>query len=99
MSLRHPAYNASKGAVRSLTKNVAVQNAKENIRTNSIHPGLVKTFMMDGDTRSAVECDPLLRLGRFAEPLETSSAALSLASQASSYTRGTDRVIDAGLTA
>jgi len=99
VSLGYPAYNASKGAVRILTKNVAVQYAKENIRVNSIHPGVIKTAMMDGDTRPAEEWDRLIPLGRFAEPIEVAYGALFLASDESSYMTGSELVIDGGFTA
>ena len=45
VALGFPAYNASKGAVRVFTKNVAVEYAKDNVRVNSIHPGIIKTRM------------------------------------------------------
>ncbi len=72
-------YNASKGAVRLLTKAVAIQQAKEGIRVNSIHPGSVATPMTK--TRQA---DPELRLtqsriplGRVAQPEEVACEVLS----------------------
>ncbi|MFB3053536.1 MAG: SDR family NAD(P)-dependent oxidoreductase, partial [Dehalococcoidia bacterium] len=43
----HPAYNASKGAVRTFTKSIAIQYAKDNIRCNSVHPGPIDTPMAD----------------------------------------------------
>ena len=99
VSLGYPAYNASKGAVRLLTKNVAIQYARENIRVNSIHPGVIKTSMMDGDTRAAEDWDRMIPLGRFAEAIEVAYGALFLASDESSYMTGSELVIDGGFTA
>ena len=99
ISLGYPAYNASKGAVRLLTKNVAIRFADQNIRVNSIHPGVINTAMMDGDTRSDEDWDRLIPLGRFAEPVEVAYGALFLASDESSFMTGSELVIDGGFTA
>ena len=99
VSLGYPAYNASKGAVRLLTKNVAIQYADQNIRINSIHPGVINTTMMDGDTRSDEDWDRLIPLGRFAEPIEVAYGVLFLASDESSFMTGSELVIDGGFTA
>ena len=99
VSLGYPAYNASKGAVRLLTKNVAIQYADQNIRINSIHPGVINTAMMDGDTRSDEDWDRLIPLGRFAEPIEVAYGVLFLASDESSFMTGSELVIDGGFTA
>ena len=99
VSLGYPAYNASKGAVRLLTKNVAIQYSQQNIRVNSIHPGVINTDMMAGDTRSDEDWDRLIPLGRFAEPIEVAYGALFLASDESSYMTGSELIIDGGFTA
>ena len=99
VSLGYPAYNASKGAVRLLTKNVAIRFAQQNIRVNSIHPGVINTAMMDGDTRSDEDWDRMIPLGRFAEPIEVANGALFLASEESSFMTGSELVIDGGFTA
>ena len=99
VSLGYPAYNASKGAVRLLTKNVAIQYSQQNIRVNSIHPGVINTDMMAGDTRSDEDWDRLIPLGRFAEPIEVAYGALFLASDESSFMTGSELVIDGGFTA
>ena len=99
VSLGYPAYNASKGAVRLLTKNVAIRYADKNIRVNSIHPGVINTAMMDGDTRSDEDWDRMIPLGRFAEPIEVAYGALFLASEESSFMTGSELVIDGGFTA
>ncbi len=99
VSLGYPAYNASKGAVRIITKTVAIEYADQNIRVNSIHPGVINTAMMDGDTRSDEDWDRLIPLGRFAEPIEVAYGALFLASEESSFMTGAELVIDGGFTA
>ena len=99
VSLGYPAYNASKGAVRIITKTVAIEYAQQNIRVNSIHPGVINTDMMGGDTRSAEDWDRMIPLGRFAEPIEVAYGALFLASDESSFMTGSELVIDGGFTA
>ena len=99
VSLGYPAYNASKGAVRIITKTVAIEYADKNIRVNSIHPGVINTDMMGGDTRSDEDWDRMIPLGRFAEPVEVAYGALFLASDESSFMTGSELVIDGGFTA
>jgi NAD(P)-dependent dehydrogenase (short-subunit alcohol dehydrogenase family) len=99
ISLGYPAYNASKGAVRIFTKNVAVEYAKENIRVNSIHPGVIKTAMMDGDARTEADWYDLIPIGRWADPIEVAYGVLFLASDEASYITGSELVIDGGFTA
>jgi cyclopentanol dehydrogenase len=98
----HPAYNASKGAVRLLTKSTAIQYAKEGIRVNSVHPGGTITPMTE-----ARRSDPDVYKGgvypnpmaRWAEPEEIAYGVLFLASDESSYMTGSELVIDGGYTA
>ena len=98
----HPGYNASKGAVRILTKTTAVQYAKDGIRANSVHPGSITTPMTeqrkkDPDYfRRAIERTPL---GRYGEPDDVAYGVLFLASDESSYMTGSELVIDGGDTA
>ena len=93
------AYNASKGAVRLLTKSTAVQYAAENIRVNSVHPGPTETDMLDvffreEGTREARAADtPIPRLGK---PEDIAYGVLFLASDESSYMTGAELVIDGG---
>ncbi len=97
-----PVYNASKGAVRLLTKSTAIQYAREGIRANSVHPGSVAT-----DMNAARRADPVQRqrsldnipLGRIAEPEEIAYAVLFLASDESSFMTGSELVIDGGFSA
>ena len=96
------AYNASKGAVRLLTKSTAVQHAAENIRANSVHPGPIETDMLDlvfpedGMREARALNIPLGRMGR-AE--DVAKGVLFLASDESSYMTGSELVIDGGFTA
>jgi cyclopentanol dehydrogenase len=96
------AYEASKGAVRLLTKAAAVDYAKYNIRVNSIHPGVIATEMTRDilqsaeATRAALGTTILARPGR---PEEVSAAVLFLASDDSSYMTGSEMVVDGGYTA
>ncbi len=98
----HPGYNASKGAVRLLTKSTAIQYAKEGIRCNSVHPGPVMTEMTahswrDQERRQLTE--QRTPLGRYADADEIASGALFLASDEASYMTGSELVIDGGVTA
>ena len=97
----HPAYNASKGAVRILTKATAVQHAKDGIRVNSVHPGMMPpmlTSFQRGDTRRErlVNDVPMQREG---QPIEVANAVLFLASDEASYITGTELIVDGGFTA
>ena len=98
----HPGYNASKGAVRILTKSTAVQHAAEGIRCNSIHPGPVKTPMTERSWSNPEWLKATERrtpLGRYAEPDEIAYGVLFLASDESSFMTGSEVVIDGGVTA
>ena len=96
------AYNASKGAVRLLTKSTAIQYAKDGIRANSVHPGVIETEM----TREVVNdeafrqfrlvTNPIPRLG---QPEDVAYGVLFLASDEASFMTGSELVIDGGWTA
>ena len=96
------AYNASKGAVRLLTKSTAIQYASDGIRSNSVHPGTIETPMTEGfladDTARQDRMDrtPIGRLGR---PEDVAYGALYLASDEASFVTGSELVIDGGRTA
>jgi len=94
------AYTASKGAVRSFSKNVALTYASDGIRSNSLHPGIIATPMVlaqdKGLTQAIVDKTPMARLG---DPREVAKAALFLVSDDSSYVTGTELVVDGGHTA
>ncbi|MBI3800020.1 MAG: SDR family oxidoreductase, partial [Deltaproteobacteria bacterium] len=95
-----PAYHASKGGVRILTKTAAVQYAKENIRINSVHPGGVDTEILSpfGEKwkQAAAKAHPV---GRMATSEEIAYGVLYLASKESSFVTGTELVIDGGFIA
>jgi NAD(P)-dependent dehydrogenase (short-subunit alcohol dehydrogenase family) len=108
------AYNAGKGAVRLFTKSVAIEFAKKRtpIRVNSIHPGFVRTPLLDIGMQRFVDrglaekrqdlIDAIAAAtpnGRLAEPSEIAGAAYFLASDDSSYCTGSELVIDGGWTA
>jgi len=97
-----PAYSASKGGLRMLTKDMAVELAPVGIRVNSIHPGGVLTPMTEGIV-SMPGSDELLKsmcpMQRIGEAHEIASGALYLASDESSYVTGTELIIDGGLVA
>ncbi len=101
-TLPQDAYTASKGALISLTKSLAVQYAGQGIRANIIHPGIVETpmqapYLADPNKRTAFES--ATPLGRIARPEEIASVALFLASDESSYVTGAEIVVDGGYTA
>ena len=94
------AYVASKFAVRGMTKQVAVEYGKNNIRVNSIHPGYIKTPMMVAATdEEGGEALAQIPLGRMAETSEVANLALFLASDESSFITGMEHIIDGGMTA
>ncbi|REJ26425.1 glucose 1-dehydrogenase [Caldibacillus debilis] len=95
------AYDASKFAVRGMTKTAALELAEYGIRVNSIHPGIINTPMvMQDDVKDTVGTlannVPLKRIG---QPEDVSNLVLFLASDESSYSTGSEFVIDGGLTA
>ena len=97
----HPGYNASKGAVRLVTKAAAVQHAKSGIRVNSVHPGMLPpmlTSFQTGDpAREAMNA--AVPMGREGKPIEVANAVLFLASDEASYITGTELLVDGGFTA
>ena len=96
------AYSATKGAVRILTKSTAVQYAKEGIRCNSVHPGLIYTDMTR-DTLDTPEGEREWRarvpMGHIGVAEDVAKGVLFLASDESSYMTGSELVIDGGITA
>src|SRR6266853_5967 len=98
----HVAYNASKGAVRTLTKAGAVQHGRHNIRINSVHPGLMPPMRTSGRTADPETRAKTLKgvpLGRAGEIDEVAYAILFLASDESSYVTGAEIVVDGGFLA
>ncbi len=95
------AYFTSKWAVRGMTKAAAVENARRNVRVNSIHPGVIETDMLQ-DVPGNDDAARMVRgvpLGRMAQPEEVARLALFLASDESSYCTGSEFVVDGGMTA
>ena len=95
-------YAATKGAVRLLTKSTAIQYAKEGIRCNSVHPGLIETpmnedLLADPETRE-MRLQPI-PMGRIGTAEEVAYGVLFLASDESSFMTGSELVIDGGKTA
>ncbi len=98
----HHGYNASKGAIRVLTKSVAVRHAPEGIRANSIHPGLMPPMRTSGATADPVVRERMLRrvpMGRNGRADEVAKAVLFLASDDSSYCTGVELYVDGGFLA
>ena len=96
------AYTASKGAVLSLTRELAVIHARENIRVNAICPGPLRTelLMKVLDTEEKQQRRLVhIPMGRFGEAAEIAKAALFLASDDSSFMTGGSLVVDGGITA
>jgi NAD(P)-dependent dehydrogenase (short-subunit alcohol dehydrogenase family) len=102
------AYSASKGAVRTLTKNVAMHCAQQkyNIRCNSVHPGYIDTPMIAPRLEQNVEnmtgrqfLEDLHPLGRLGRPEEVANMILFLLSDESTFSTGSEFVCDGGLTA
>jgi NAD(P)-dependent dehydrogenase (short-subunit alcohol dehydrogenase family) len=96
------AYTASKGAVLSMTRELAVIHARENIRVNALCPGPLKTPLLMSFLDTHAKRNRRLvhvPMGRFGEPAEIAKAALFLASDDSSYMTGAELLVDGGLTA
>jgi NAD(P)-dependent dehydrogenase (short-subunit alcohol dehydrogenase family) len=95
----HMAYNASKGAVRLMTKSAAVQYARSGIRVNSVHPGVMPAMRTSKATADPafrakmIAGVPMRREGRVEE---VAYAVLFLASDEASYITGTELVVDGG---
>jgi NAD(P)-dependent dehydrogenase (short-subunit alcohol dehydrogenase family) len=95
----HPAYCASKGAVRIYTKAAAVRYGPQGVRVNSVHPGYMPPMLNAtnaGERADKIAQTPLRRLG---EPIEVAYGVLFLASDEASFVTGTELVIDGGFIA
>jgi len=95
----HFGYNASKGAVRIMSKSAAVQFGKDKIRVNSVHPGLMPPMRTSGATADPVVRAKMLKrvpLGRNGEVDEVANAILFLVSDEASYITGAELYVDGG---
>jgi NAD(P)-dependent dehydrogenase (short-subunit alcohol dehydrogenase family) len=98
-SIPQDAYTASKGAVISLTRNLAVQFAPHGIRANCIHPGFTDTPMQTIRTSDPAWVEAAVRdipLGRLGTARDVANAALFLASDESAYITGVELIVDGG---
>ena len=94
-------YTDTKFAVRGMTKAAALELSPNNIRVNSVHPGVIETPMISqGDNAEAVKAfSKQIPMRRIAQVEEVSKAVLFLASDDASYSTGSEIIIDGGLTA
>ena len=96
-------YTASKGAVLSMSRELAVQFARRNVRVNALCPGPVETPLLlaiyGGDPEAFARRQVHWPTGRLGKPREIVNAALFLASDESSFVNGAAFVVDGGLTA
>ena len=91
-------YSVSKWAVRGMTKSAAHELARDNIRVNSVHPGLIETAMLDQFPENLQpKVESFVPMGRSAEAAEVAELVLWLASNESSYCTGAEFVVDGGL--
>jgi NAD(P)-dependent dehydrogenase (short-subunit alcohol dehydrogenase family) len=101
-----PAYNASKGGVIMLTRSLAIDLIRENIRVNALCPGITRTPLLQSEVdnsldpqRTAAEQAAWAPIMRVADPREIAHGALFLASDESSFAVGSCLVLDGGFTA
>lgn len=92
-----PAYHAAKGAVRILTKSLALGWAKQGVRVNSVHPGFIQTPIL-GETDQKMLAD-ITPMGRIGQPEEMAAVICFLASDDASFVTGAEFVADGGYTA
>ena len=93
-----PAYHAAKGAVRTLTKNVALLWAQQGVRVNSVHPGFIDTPILSetkGTPFEQVMLD-MTPMGRLGKPQEIAAAVAYLASDDASFVTGCELAVDGG---
>jgi len=98
----HMGYNAAKGAVRTMTKAAAVQFARDGIRVNSVHPGLLppmRTSVLSADPKVRANMLKAVPLGREGRVEEVANANLFLASEEASYITGIELPVDGGFLA
>jgi NAD(P)-dependent dehydrogenase (short-subunit alcohol dehydrogenase family) len=95
------AYAAAKGGVRLFGKAVALECAREKIRVNSVHPGMIMTNMQNDALRDNPEqyeiLSNMIPMGAFGDPIDIANMNLFLASDESRYITGAEFVVDGGL--
>lgn len=96
------AYSATKGGVKYMSKSIAIEEAENNIRCNTIHPGVIWTGLqagiVGGDDPSLLNIAPgRIPLGRHGVPEDVAGMAVFLASNEANYITGAEFVIDAGM--
>jgi len=97
-----PAYNATKGAVRMLSKSAALytSNSDYNVRINTVHPGYIKTPMVEGTPmEAAMAARTKTPMGHLGEPDDIAYMCVFLASDESKFATGSEFVVDGGYTA
>jgi NAD(P)-dependent dehydrogenase (short-subunit alcohol dehydrogenase family) len=95
----HPAYHASKGAVRIYSKAAAVRYGPQGVRVNTIHPGYMPPMLNATNQNERADKIALTPLRRLGEPIEVAYGVLFLASDEASFVTGTELVIDGGFIA
>jgi len=99
-SAGHTAYGGSKGAVRTMTKDVAIEYASHGVRVNSVHPGYIRTRMAEYGARvygeTLEELGAEFPMGHIGEPIDVAYGVLYLASDESRYVTGAELAIDGG---
>jgi NAD(P)-dependent dehydrogenase (short-subunit alcohol dehydrogenase family) len=96
-----PAYHAAKGAVRTLTKNIALHWADRGVRVNSVHPGFIDTAIL-GDAKGTAAEEAIVAatpMGRLGQPAEVAAGIAYLASDDASFVTGLELYIDGGYVA
>lgn len=99
----HACYGASKGAVRTMTKDAAMELAPDGVRVNSIHPAYIDTEMADYGAEvqeaSKEELGAMHPIGHMGEPDDVAYAVVYLASEEAKFVTGAELVLDGGFTA
>jgi NAD(P)-dependent dehydrogenase (short-subunit alcohol dehydrogenase family) len=97
------AYAASKGGVRLMSKTAAIETASQNIRINTVHPGMIKTNIQEDALKDNPDfydqVSAAIPMGYFGDPIDVANLCLFLASDEASYITGAEFTVDGGMTA